>query len=60
MDLKDFLPIIFERYNAVQALWNFQIVVIFGLLGFITTARNTARQTSVKCLHMSISMHYCL
>jgi hypothetical protein len=48
MDLKDLLPIIFERNNATQTLWNLQIVVIAGLLGFVTTARNTARQPIVK------------
>jgi hypothetical protein len=43
-------PIIFERSNAMQTFWNFQIIVIFGLLGFITTARATACQESVKVM----------
>jgi hypothetical protein len=50
MDIKDLLPIIFERSNAMQTFWNFQITVIFGPLGFITTARATARQESVNVL----------
>lgn len=50
MELRNLLPIIFERSNATQTFWNFQIVVIFGLLGFITTARATARQASVKMM----------
>jgi hypothetical protein len=49
MGLKDLLPIIFERSNAMQTFWNFQIVVIFVLLGFITTAR-VASQPSVKVI----------
>ena len=50
MELKELLPIIFERSNAMQTFWNFQIIVIFGLLGFVTTARATARQASVKVM----------
>jgi hypothetical protein len=48
--LKDLLPIIFERSNAMQRFWNFLIVVTFGLLGFVTTARATAGHTSVKVM----------
>ena len=50
MELKELLPIIFERSNAMQTFWNFQIIVIFGLLGFVTTARATARQASVEVM----------
>jgi hypothetical protein len=48
--LKDLLPLIFERSNAAQTLWNFEIVVIFGLLGFIASARAIAHETTVKLM----------
>jgi hypothetical protein len=38
MEPKDLLPILFERSNAVGTLWNIEIVVILGLIGFLAAA----------------------
>jgi len=38
MEPKDLLPILFERSNAVGTLWNIQIVIILGLIGFLAAA----------------------
>jgi len=32
---KDYLPIQFERSNAAQSLWNFEAVVVLGILAYV-------------------------
>jgi hypothetical protein len=50
MDLKDILPILFERSNAMQTYWNFYIVVTLGIMGFFSTARSIANLIIVRLL----------
>jgi len=50
MELKDWLPIMFERANATAALWNMQIVVVLGLIAFMASAGELARNRSVLAL----------
>jgi hypothetical protein len=38
MELKDVLPLAFERFNAAVALWNLEAAVIFALLAFLASA----------------------
>jgi hypothetical protein len=38
MELHDAITILFERFNAATALWNLQLVVIIGVLGFLATS----------------------
>jgi hypothetical protein len=38
MEAKDWLPILFERSIATDMLWNFEIVVILGLIVFLAAA----------------------
>jgi hypothetical protein len=35
MDGKDWLPIFFERSNAMGALWNIEILIVLGLIAFL-------------------------
>ena len=48
MDVKDLLPMIFERSNASTTLWNIEFVVILGVLTFIATAKEHAKHWAVK------------
>jgi hypothetical protein len=43
MELKDVIPILFERFNASVSLWNFQMAVILGLLAFLATTSSIVR-----------------
>jgi hypothetical protein len=45
MDVKDYLPILFERSNTAQSLWNFEAVVVLGIIGFLATAGSKANQS---------------
>jgi hypothetical protein len=46
--IKDFLPIVFERSNAAQSLWNFYVVVVFGIAGFLASAPTRVATNQVK------------
>jgi len=35
MEGKDWLPIFFERSNAMGALWNIEILIVLGLIAFL-------------------------
>jgi hypothetical protein len=35
MEAKDWLPIFFERSNAMSTLWNIEIVAVLGLVAFL-------------------------
>jgi hypothetical protein len=37
-DLKEALPIFFERFNAAVTVWNLQLTVILGLIAFLAVA----------------------
>ena len=54
-ELKDFLPILFERFNSTLTLWNFQMAVILGLIGFLAAARVILRDWR---LHLGLSVAY--
>src|SRR5579863_4366799 len=41
MEVKDMLPIFFERANAAQTLWTLYVTIILGLLAFIGSAKLT-------------------
>jgi hypothetical protein len=43
MDVKDAIPILFERFNASVSLWNFQMAVILGLLAFLAATSSLVR-----------------
>ena len=46
MGLKELLPITFERANATQTYWNFQIVVILDCSGSLQQRGRPAKQVS--------------
>jgi hypothetical protein len=48
--IKDFLPIIFERSNAAQSLWNFYVVVALGIAGFIASAPKKVVTARIRLL----------
>jgi hypothetical protein len=50
MELKDVLPILFERSNATQTFWNFYIVIALGIIGFFSTAKPVANLKAVQIL----------
>jgi hypothetical protein len=50
MDVKDWLPIVFERSNAAETLWNMQIVVILGLIAFLAGAGKAVAHKPMKLL----------
>jgi hypothetical protein len=35
MELKDLLPILFERFNAATTLWNLLVTVLLGFFVFV-------------------------
>ena len=37
MNANDYLSMLFERSNAAQSLWNFEAVVVLGIVGFVAT-----------------------
>jgi hypothetical protein len=43
MDVKDTIPILFERFNASVSQWNFQMAVILGLLAFLAATSSSVR-----------------
>jgi hypothetical protein len=48
MEVKDILPIVFERANAASTLWNIEIVTILGLIAFFAGAGKQVNHTFVK------------
>ena len=40
MALNDAVTILFERSSAAYALWNLQMVVVLGILGFLASSQN--------------------
>ena len=48
LDLKDALPIAFERFNAAVTLWNLQAAVIFALLAFVTGAQRALKSVQIR------------
>jgi len=49
-DLKDWLPIVFERANAATALWNVEITAILGIIAFVAAGGDLARHGYVRAL----------
>jgi hypothetical protein len=42
-DLKEILPIVFERANAAATLWNYELTIILSGLAFLVAASNALR-----------------
>ena len=47
-ELKEVLPILFERSSAAQTFWNFEIVVSLGILTVLATAPSFAQSLRVR------------
>jgi hypothetical protein len=49
-DVKDLLPIIFERSNAATTTWNIELVLVLGIVAALVTAGTLANQWVIKSL----------
>jgi hypothetical protein len=49
-DVKDLLPIIFERSNAATTVWNIELALVLAIIAALVTAGALANQWKVKAL----------
>jgi|SRR5271170_849017 hypothetical protein len=49
-ELKDWLPIVFERANSATSLWNIEIATILGIIAFVAAGGDLAKDGRVRAL----------
>ena len=55
MDFKDLVTLYFDRGNAVQTFWNFQVTIILALLAFFGSIRSSRRKHLLLAVILSFA-----
>lgn len=50
MSLPDLLPLIFERFNTFQSLWNLYITIVLGVIGFVAAAKSAMASKTMRAV----------
>lgn len=60
MELKDVLPLLYERFGAFQTLWNLYITIALGVLGFVATAEKASKSKIIRVILIIVFLVFAL